>query len=237
MFQNENDGPQVKRWVPWVGVGCAGLIGLVLTLRAGSSPWGELGGALVSGVVLSAVFLVVERQLAAGDSEREKHRIKRERELEERTAERETRERYQLALTMERDLTDRDLSGLKLSGVKLTYRELDHSILDAADLSGVDLSAASLRFVTLYGANLTGAWLSGAPLTLLGSKPRRPEGADLTGAELGNVDLTGAFLASVYWDADNPPLWYGAKWDPDRPPLWPNDFDPPENCWDPETNP
>lgn len=164
----------------------------------------ELGGALVSGVVLSGAFLVAERRL-----EREDQRH------EERTAERQTRAQYQLALGMAETLADRDLSGLDLSGLQLIGRDFTASRFSKANLQRTNLQRANLTRAYLYRADLTRAYLTEANLT-----EAFLWGANLSGANLEKANLTGANLHLV-------------KWKPSQRPKWPEGFDPPENRWNP----
>ncbi len=82
----------------------------------------EVGGALLSGVVLSLVFLMLERR------------------LEQAVTERQTREQYQLALAMERDLSNRDFSGLQLGLLQLPGRRLAQSRMQKTTLTGSNLA-------------------------------------------------------------------------------------------------
>ena len=144
----------------------------------------EVGGALVNGVVISLGLLSLERH------------------IKQAVTERQTREQYQLALAMERDLTDRDFSGLKLSNLRLEGRDLHGSRFRGADLSRVDLSLATLkesdfsyadlRHAVLRGANLSNAEFDGADLSEADLR-----GADLSGAEMGTAKLSGASLPEV----------------------------------------
>lgn len=147
----------------------------------------ELGGALLSGVLLSGAFLVAERRLERED-----------RDHDERAAERQLRAQYQLALGMAESLAGRDLSGLDLSGLRLPGRDLRGTRLSFAILSNANLSQADLNGALLDGADLTGADLGAANSLLL-----LMEGGDVAssgetlGANLGMADLYAAELVGT----------------------------------------
>ena len=92
-----------------VAIGGTGFLLIQTAEPAGDDARRDVGSALLSGAVLSTVFVFAERR------------------IEQAVTERQTREQYQLALAMERDLTNRDFSGLNLRGVVLTGRDLARS--------------------------------------------------------------------------------------------------------------
>lgn len=185
----------MSRTIPfWLTISAAlslAVLGLMLvaTADAGDAVHLEIGGALISGVVLSGAFLLVERR------------------IEEVTTERQTRDQYQLDLAMERDLTDRDLSGLKLAQLQLSDRDLTGPRLARSNLSKTRLSRSTLRRADLWEANLSGAHLwkqttFAADLGRANLTDAILSGADLTEAKLNEADLTGA-----RWNPDVPPKW------------------------------
>ena len=180
-----------------IALAILGLAGLGFLFAPGGPSFAnarlELGGALVSGVVLSGAFLVAERRLEAEDRKHEERTVARQHELEERTAESQTRERYQLALGMADDLRGRTLAGLNLSGLTLTLKDLTGANLTGANLGKANLTEANLTEANLHGANLGRANLTGANLTKADMT-----GADLGGANLGGANLTGANLGKMY---------------------------------------
>ena len=142
-----------------VAIGGTGFLLIQTAKPTGDDARRDVGSALLSGAVLSTVFVFAERR------------------IEQAVTERQTREQYQLALSMERDLTKRDFSGLNLKGVVL---------------AGRDLTRANLTLANLSWANLTWANLTEAGLTR----------ADMSGANLRGADLT-----NVRWDPAKPPAW------------------------------
>ena len=106
----------LRRQMVWVVLFAVAIGGTGFWLIQTAEPQGDearrdVGSALLSGAVLSTVFVFAERR------------------IEQAVTERQTREQYQLALSMERDLTDRDFSGLNLRGIVLTGRDLSGSRL------------------------------------------------------------------------------------------------------------
>ena len=192
----------LRRQMVWVVLFAVAIGGTGFWLIQTAEPQGDearrdVGSALLSGAVLSTVFVFAERR------------------IEQAVTERQTREQYQLALSMERDLTDRDFSGLNLRGIVLTGRDLSGSRLVSADLTGAYLPGAVLTGAGLHSAVLTGANLTDANLTFayLG-------GANLTGAVLTGAVLTGANLGTrnrslAMWDAST---------------VWPDGFTPPRSA-------
>lgn len=164
-----------------------GMFGLGLLFAPGGPSFGnarlELGGALVSGVVLSGAFLAAERRLEAED-----------RKHEERVAAKQTRAQYQLALGMADTLAGRELSGLDLSGLKLPDRDLTGTKLRYTDLFNADLGGANLAGADLAGADLTKANLHHANLTRANLMTAKIAGAELEGADLSWADLSNALL-------------------------------------------
>lgn len=134
-----------------------------------------LGGALVMGAVISAVFLVGWWS------------------IERFSIDHQTRERQQLVLGLERDLTNRDLSRLNLKGIALG-RSADFcgTRFVSSDLSGCSLVSANLAKAELSAANLTRSFLLGA--NLAGAVLHD---ADLRQANLANADLSGADLSGA----------------------------------------
>lgn len=239
--------PRIPFWLSVPAVIGVGWLGLFL-LNSGANEENvvrvEVGGALVSGVVLSVVFLLLERR------------------IEQAVTETQTREQYQLALAMERDLTCRDFSGLNLAETQLRGRDLTDSRLLQADLQGAGLMQSVLTNATLIGANLSSANLVSAKLggaNLWGANLARANltGVDLTGADiqfsylvgadttdatLTNVDLSKADLGNatrpwvfltpfLSWTGQREVLLGNVAWDPANPPKWPEGYDPPENAW------
>ena len=112
-----------------------------------------------------------------------------------------------------------NLNGASLQGADLTGATLAYANLSGANLTGANLSGANLTGVNLTGTNLTGAILAGVRsggiggtmLQFVGTMPTSwrfsrgylmGPGANLTGAYLGNydlsfVDLTGANLTGA----------------------------------------
>ncbi len=171
----------------WV-LAVLGLFGFVLLFAPGGPSFGgarlELGGALVSGVVLSGAFLAAERRLGVED-----------RRHEERTAANLMRSQYQLALGMADSLARRELSGLDLSGLQLPNRDLRECGLRHTDLFESDLTGANLSGADLHGADLTFGVLKGAQLINANLIC-----ATLSGSDLQDADLTGAnlFASTLY---------------------------------------
>lgn len=247
-------------WLILLAVGLLGTFGLGLLLAPGGPDASqvrlEVGGAIISGVMLSAAFLIAERRLEREDQRRERSNI-----------ERQTRQQYQLALAMERDLAERYLAGINLAEIQLPERDLSGSRLTRTDLSRANLASANLRRADLAAADLTSANLRGANLSEANLRGANLTGADLYKANLSGAklnaailtsailycaDLTGAQIASAYLPSGHlyeiqmagevlpireHPLMGGgdmpaARWDPASPPWWPDEFQPPDNGWD-----
>lgn len=105
-----------------------------------------------------------------------------------------------------------DLTKAKLQGVNFIYADLSGSDLTGVDLTGVNLTGVNLSGATLEGANLTNATMFelisdkivGTPVNmptnwrLIGGFIIGPRvnlrGANLTGLDLRNIDMTGVNL-------------------------------------------
>jgi len=94
-------------------------------------------------------------------------------------------------------LSDAILNGANLSESQLVHADLIRADLSGANLSGSDLIGADLRTAILRGADLSDANLSDRPdvkVSRYNWRNRKPEAADLSGANLSRADLSGANL-------------------------------------------
>jgi uncharacterized protein YjbI with pentapeptide repeats len=205
-----------------VAIGGSGFWLIQTATAKGDEARRDVGSALLSGAVLSTVFVFAERR------------------IEQAVTERQTREQYQLALAMERDLTNRDFSGLNLGGIVLVGRNLSGTRLvqvnlSGADLSNADLSGADLSKAKITASDLINADLSGADLSKAKIRYTYLTGADLSGADLSKAKIEFTYLTSADLsgaDLSKARIRFtyltGIKWDEST--IWPKGFTPPESA-------
>lgn len=145
--------PESWALLPWSRIG-VGYRGASLTL----------GGSLMSGAVVAAIFFLYQNKL-------DKIRSRQSAEL----AAQQRRHLLAAHLIVTDDLRKRNFAGQDLMHIVLAGRDLSDADLSKADLSGADLS-----YTNLTGANLAGANLTGANLTM----------AILDGAKLSDLEPT-----------------------------------------------
>lgn len=202
----------------------------------------ELGSALMGGLLVALAIWLAEHRLKLQEKRTAEQEKRNQYQLALGMAETLAGRDFSGLDLSGLQLPSRDFHKTRFKGTNLEETDLTW-----ANLSGADLAFANLRGANLCEANLTGANLASADLTganLLGAdlSPSAPQPrldavssdlaspavkaasrtnlafANLSGADLGETNLTEAIMKWV-------------KWDPKNPPRWPSGFDPPKNAW------
>lgn len=202
----------------------------------------ELGSALMGGLLVALAVLLAEHRL----KRQEKRTAEQEKRnhyqlalgMAESLAGRDFSGLDLSGLQLpSRDFHKTRLKGTILEGTDLTWANLAEADLALANLRWAKLGEANLTGANLASADLTGANLLGADLSPSGLQRRLDTVssdvdssavkaasrtnlafANLTGADLGETNLTEVIMKWV-------------KWDPKNPPRWPSGFPQPENAW------
>ena len=158
--------------------------------RGASGVRGELGTALLGGLVVGVFVMLLERSLTQDATTRLRTDIRlRGRDLSAIDLAGEDLSGLHLKA---RDMSYANLKGTNLDSAQLDNATLDNATLDHASLRNSSLIDASLTHADCFVANLSGARLLGANFS-----QARLDYADMRQARLANANLSGARCASV----------------------------------------